>query len=149
MHISEDSKRTARVIINRAGKVGGGAAVTEYMSNDDELAACVGLGSGAAGSKLSDLGFTKQDELTKDYPGGKVEVYSGANPENPGEVARVFVASKGDTVSVVQSDMTPNLDPEALDTFMAAMAKQLGITRPEDSSAQPGDGGVGYVAGGN
>jgi hypothetical protein len=147
MHITEDSKRNARVIINRAARVGAGAAVTEYMNNEDELAACVGLGAGAVNSKMSDMGFTQQSDLTKDFPSGKIMVYSAPNPENPGEVARVFCALKGDTCVLMQNDATPNLDPEALDTSMSNMAKQLGLTRPADSQAQPGDGGTGFVAG--
>jgi hypothetical protein len=151
MKISESSARIANLMTRATAKGNDPMVVVErqmeYMGSEDELACCVGLGAGAAGSKLKELGYVAQDELTKDYESGKVMVYSAPNPENPGEMSRIFVVTKGDTVALVQQDATPNRDPEAMDTYMHNMASQVGITRPADSEAQPATGGVGTVQG--
>jgi hypothetical protein len=142
-----ESHRQSKLMINR---VMGGKdpmkVVAEALADENEFATFVGLGLGDASSKLGEMGFTHSD--SKDFPGGSVQIFTSGTGENPGEMARVYVALGSDgTVKLAQQDGTPNLDPEAIDTAMVKIATQLGLTRPAGSTAQPGDGGVGYVPG--
>lgn len=147
MHAQESSTRTARRMIDSVAKgKDPHKTVLEMIASEDDIAACVGVGSGEAASKLSALGF--KSTTSKDFTSGSIAVFTQDNPENPGEIARVYLATGSDgTVKLAQNDATANLTPEALDTAMLNMATQLGFTRPEGSTAQPGDGGVGTVAG--
>jgi hypothetical protein len=142
-----ESQRTAKLMIN---KVMGGKdpmkVVSEAMTDENEFATFIGLGLGDASSKLGEQGFTHSD--SKDFPGGAVHIFTSGTGDNPAEIARVYVALGADgTVKLAQQDATPNLDPEAIDTAMVRIATQLGLTRPAGSTAQPGDGGTGYVSG--
>ena len=144
-----ESDRMARYMVNRVTQTGDAPGVLrEMLAAEDELAGVIGLPYSQAKSKLSDLGFQEQGEISKEFPSGSVHVFTAPNPENPGEMARVYVAVGDDgAVKVCQNDAVPNRDPEAIDSTMNNMATQLGLVRPAGSTAQPGDGGVGYIPG--
>jgi len=144
--MGSDSRTAARTAIAAVQKGRDPHKVLrEMVSHEDELSTTVGLGSGATGAKLGELGYTQSD--SKDFPAGSIQVWTAPNPEHPSESGRVFVVVGADGVTkAVHSDAGASQDPEFIATRMQTIAKAQGLTRPAGTQVQPSDGGAGFVA---
>jgi len=118
--------------------------IQEVVSHEDELSTTVGLGSGAAASKLGSLGYKKVD--SKSFPAGSVEVWGAPDPEHPSNSARAFVVVGSDgSVKSIHQDASATRDAEWIATAIVNIAKQQGLNRAAGSATQEPDGGSGYV----